>query len=81
MATGQDLKTPSSLESQVVVGVRCRMLLNHEAEALRGPDLRISAGFGRLREISFGSVSCKQLFDHAGTVDIGRYGTESSRCG
>ena len=48
-------------EPQVVVQMRCRMLLNDEAEALRRLDLRISAGLGRLREIAFGAVFCEQL--------------------
>jgi hypothetical protein len=61
--------------------VRCRMLLNNKAEAFRSLDIGISAGLGRFREISFGAVFCKQLFDHEGTVNIGFYGTESSRFG
>src|SRR6185437_3928144 len=58
-------------QSQIIVQVQCRMLLNHESEALRRLDLSTSAGFGRLGEIAFGSLSCKQLLDHAGTVEIG----------
>ena len=71
LGDGPGFEDAVQFQSQVIVQVRCRMLLNHEAEALRRLGLRISAGFGRLREIAFGSVSCKQLFDHAGTVEIG----------
>ena len=49
--------------------VRCRMLLDDEAETLRGLDFGIPAGLGRLGEISFGAVFCEQFFDHVGTVN------------
>ena len=64
LGDGPGFEDAVQFESQVVVQVRCRMLLNHEAEIFRRLDLRISAGFGRLREVAFGSVFCKQLFDH-----------------
>lgn len=66
------------LEPKVVMQMRSRMLLDDKAEALRGTDLCISAGFGGFRKIPLGAVSCKQLFDHANTVKIRSHGTESS---
>ena len=61
--TAQDLKTPSNSSLQV----RCRMLLNHEAKALRRPHLCISAGFAVFEK---SRLAYKQLFDHAGTIEI-----------
>ena len=61
--------------------MRCGMFLNDKAETLCGLDFGISTRLSGLREISFGAVFRKQLFDHAGTVHIRSYGTESSRSG
>jgi hypothetical protein len=50
--------------------MRCRMLLYDKAEALCGSNLSISARFSRFREVPFSAVFCKQLSDHAGTVNV-----------
>jgi hypothetical protein len=43
-------KNAVEFKPQVVMQMRCRMLLNDKAEAFRDPDLGISAGLGRIRE-------------------------------
>ena len=40
------------------------MLLDDEAEAFRGLDVRVSARFSRFGEIAFGAVLFEQLSDH-----------------
>ena len=64
LGDGPGFEDAVEFEPQVVMQVRCCMLLNDEAEALRGLDFRVSAGLGRFGEIAFGAVLCEQLFDH-----------------
>ena len=47
LGDGPGFEDPVKFEPQVVMQVRCRMLLNDEAEALRSLDLRVPAGLGR----------------------------------
>jgi len=58
------------------------MLLDDEAEAFRGLDVRVSARFGRFGEIAFGAVLREQLSDHETAPSIwDPDGTESFRFG
>jgi len=51
--------------------VRRRMLPNYEAKAFQGPDLRISAGFGRLGNRGwFGILQAARWHDVTIDVDL-----------
>src|SRR6185503_27873 len=64
LGDGPGFKDTIKFESQVVMQVRCCMLLNDEAEVLRSLDLRTPAGLGCFREIAFGAVLFEQLSNH-----------------
>jgi hypothetical protein len=61
---GPRFEDPVEFEPQIVMQVRCRMLLYNEAEALGVLDLGISTRLRGLREVPFGPILREQFLHH-----------------